>query len=184
MRLCEVSRRRFRCQDVVRILILPRYFPQICSCKESAWGRGPMSGEMGGKGGIRTVNPDHPRRKPPQVADEEGWKHKRRLSRGEISLLLAPPTHPPHLWPVTTPYLLHKAQTLRRRQVLRGNLKLAELQNSLICRHQRHCKPIEDIGSNLKQCCKVNPRGCCRRDVAEKINILDYSGCWDNVLLR
>ena len=137
MRLFEVSRRRFRCQDVVRILILPRYFPQICSCKESAWGRGPMSGEMGGKGGIRTVNPDHPRRKPPQVADEEGWKHKRRLSRGEISLLLAPPSPPPHLWPATTPYLLHKAQTLRRRQVLRGNLKLAELQNSLICRHQR-----------------------------------------------
>ena len=99
MRLCEVSRRRFRCQDVVRILILPRYFPQICSCKESAWGRGPMSGEVGGKGGIRTVNPDHPRRKPPQVADEEGWKHKRRLSRGEISLLLAPPSPPPPTHP-------------------------------------------------------------------------------------
>ena len=67
--------------------------PKFAKCKESAQGRGPMSGEVGGKGGIRTVNPDHPRRKPPQVADEEGWKHKRRLSRGEISLLLAP--HPP-----------------------------------------------------------------------------------------
>ena len=53
----------------------------------------PCPEKWGARGGIRTVNPDHPRRKPPQVADEEGWKHKRRLSRGEISLLLAP--HPP-----------------------------------------------------------------------------------------
>ena len=182
MRLCEVSRRRFRCQDVVRILILPRYFPQICSCKESAWGRGPMSGEVGGKGGIRTVNPDHPRRKPPQVADEEGWKHKRRLSRGEISLLLAPPPSTnPHLWPATTPYLLHKAQTLRRRQVLRGNLKLAELQNSVISPLQRlplhWWEPTEDIGSNPKQCCKLNPRAyqIIVADAADAVSV-NFSG--------
>ena len=101
--------------------------PKFARAKRALGGVDPCPEKWGARGGIRTVNPDHPRRKPPQVADEEGWKHKRRLSRGEISLLLAPPTHPPHLWPATTPYLLHKAQTLRRRQVLRGNLKLGEL---------------------------------------------------------
>ena len=97
-----MSRRRFRCQDVVRILILPRYFPQICSCKESAWGRGPMSGEVGGRGGIR--------RRLILITLVENL-HRLRMRKGgntkggsevkSFPLLLAPPP------PCPPPYLLH-----------------------------------------------------------------------------
>ena len=135
MRLCEVSRRRFRCQDVVRILILPRYFPQICSCKESAQGRGPMSGEVGGRGGIR--------RRLILITLVENL-HRLRMRKGgntkggsevkSFPLLLAPP--PPLPTPLLTSY---DAQTLGRvSDSCCGKIsKLAELQNSLICRLQR-----------------------------------------------
>ena len=90
-RLCKVSRRRFRCQDVVRILILPRYLPQNLPRQRERWGAWTHVRRRveGGDQGLILITLG---RKPAQVADEERWKHKRRLSRGEIfPLLLAPP---------------------------------------------------------------------------------------------
>ena len=132
-RLCEVSRRRFRCQDVVRILILPRYLPQNLPQQRERWGAWThvrRRGEGGDQGLILiTLSP-----KPAQVADEEGWKHKRRL-RGEIFpppiSPSSPPAHPPT-------YFIYNANPREGVSSCFGKIsKLAELQNSLICRLQR-----------------------------------------------
>ena len=120
-RLCEVSRRRFRCQDVVRILILPRYLPQNLPQQRERWGAWThvrRRGEGGDQGLILiTLSP-----KPAQVADEEGWKHKRRL-RGEIFpppiSPSSPPAHPPT-------YFIRRANPREGvRQLLRENFQVS-----------------------------------------------------------
>ena len=58
------------------------FAPKFAAAKRALGGVDPCP-EKGGRGGLG-VNPDHPQpRNRAQVADEERWKHKRRL-RGEI----------------------------------------------------------------------------------------------------
>ena len=107
-----VKTSRFRCQDVVRILIPPRYLPQNLPRGKDSAGLGGVDAcpEKGGRGGLG-VNPDHPSQ--PKTRTGCGWGKGGNTKGGSevksFPLLLAPP--PPIATPLLTSY---DAQTLGR----------------------------------------------------------------------